>query len=165
MVPAGSDGGGVRGGRAKLGGRGYAPRPRQASPAAKKRVLFVCIGNSCRSQMAEAFARAYGSDVMEVYSAGIAPATIIMPQTRQVLSERNLNVDGQFPKSLEMVSREPFDVLVNMSGARLSTSAARILEWPVADPIGQSEAMYRRVAAQIEALVMRLILELRSASS
>ena len=128
----------------------------------KKRVLFVCIGNSCRSQMAEAFARTYGSDVMEARSAGIAPATIIMPLTRQVLSEKNVSVDGQFPKSLEIIEREPFDLLVNMSGAKLGHASAQVIEWPVPDPVGQNEETYRAVAAEIERLVMGLILELRS---
>ena len=53
----------------------HAP-PARTTPVAKKRVLFVCIGNSCRSQMAEAFARAYGADIMEVQSAGVSPATM-----------------------------------------------------------------------------------------
>jgi len=112
--------------------------------------------------MAEAFARAYGSDVMEARSAGIAPATIIMPLTRQVLGEKNVRVDGQFPKSLEVAAREPFDLLVNMSGAKLGHDSARIVDWPVPDPVGQKEEIYRAVAAEIERLVMGLILELRS---
>jgi arsenate reductase (thioredoxin) len=122
----------------------------------------VCLGNSCRSQMAEAFARTYGSDVMEAHSAGVSPAAIIMPQTRQALIEKNLRVDGQFPKGLEMVSRETFDVVVNMSGVKLAVPAARMVDWPVPDPVGQTEEVYRAVATQIEGLVMRLILELRS---
>jgi arsenate reductase len=55
--------------------------PKKAAPS-KKRVLFVCLGNSCRSQMAEAFARAYGSDVLEARSAGVSPSTIIQPLSR-----------------------------------------------------------------------------------
>jgi len=141
------------------------PRPARSQPAssgrARKRVLFVCIGNSCRSQMAEAFARAYGSDVLSAHSAGLSPAMIIQPQTIQVLRERNVRTDGQFPKNLEVVLREPFDVIVNMSGHPLPIAGVHITEWPVPDPIGQSETVYRNVAVQIEALVMRLILELR----
>ena len=67
--------------------------------AAKKRVLFVCIGNSCRSQMAEAFARAYGADIMEAQSAGVNPATYIAPLTRQTLGERNLISTPISPKA------------------------------------------------------------------
>ena len=142
---------------------GTQPQRRSAPPATRKRVLFVCIGNSCRSQMAEGFARAYGSDVMEVQSAGLSPATVIAPMTRQVLSEHNVNIDGHFPKSLEVVGRQRFDVVVNMSGHPVQMPGASVLTWPVQDPIGRNESVYRTVASQIEGLVMRLILELRSA--
>jgi len=149
---------------------GAKPGAAQAHPVTahgKKRVLFVCIGNSCRSQMAEGFARAYGSDVLAAASAGVSPAMLIAPLTKQVLEERNIRIDGHFPKGLEIVARESFDVIVNMSGfnmtrIKLPGSSARVVDWSVPDPIGQNESVYRTVAAQIEALVMRLILELRS---
>src|SRR5271166_4763718 len=157
MVPSG----GIRGGRHKLGGRAAA-RPFKLAAPAKKRVLFVCIGNSCCSQMAEGFARAYGSDVIDAHSAGLSPSTIIAPLTRQVLEERKINIAGHFPKALEMVAGEKFDIVVNMSGARLVVPAGRVIDWPVTDPIGQKPEVYRSVAGLIEGLVMRLILELRS---
>jgi arsenate reductase len=140
------------------------PVPTQAAPAAprKMRVLFVCIGNSCRSQMAEAFARAYGSDIMMAESAGLMPASIIAPLTRQVLAERNLNISSHYPKGLEIAAREPFDVVVNMSGQRVNLPDARELMWPVRDPIGHPESVYQSVVQQIEGLVMGLILSLRA---
>jgi arsenate reductase len=168
MVPGGGRQGGIRGGRPRLlGPRKIDPAaasqaPKKAAPF-KKRVLFVCLGNSCRSQMAEAFARAYGSDVIEARSAGISPSTIIQPLTKQVLAERNLKVDDQFPKGMEISREEPFDVVVNMSGFPVAVPGARIVAWPVRDPIGEEDTVYRTVAGQIEELVMRLILELRSA--
>jgi arsenate reductase (thioredoxin) len=128
----------------------------------KKRVLFVCIGNSCRSQMAEAFARRYGSDVLEAESAGVYPATIVAPLTSQVLRERNIGIEGHFPKDLSVVLLEPFDLVVNMSGLPLEIPGADRIEWIVPDPIGQPEEVFRSVADQIESLVMRLILDLRS---
>jgi len=176
MVPPDDIKPGFRGNRPRMGGHGVL-KPRtpvapagpvpvaQKVPAAgnnKKRVLFVCIGNSCRSQMAEAFARAYGSDIMVAQSAGLMPAVDIAPLTRQVLAERNLNLDGHFPKSLEMAGREAFDVVVNMSGQPMSLPKARVLTWPVRDPIGHPERVYRDVVQQIEGLVMGLILNLRS---
>jgi len=170
MVPGdGRTPGGIRGGRPRLlGPRRIDPAPapqapRKAAPS-KKRVLFVCIGNSCRSQMAEAFARAYGSDIMLARSAGISPSAIIQPLTTQVLAERNLSVDGQFPKGMEIARDEPFDLVVNMSGVPMPFPGARVVSWTVPDPIGREETVYRAVASQIEALVMQLILELRSGS-
>lgn len=181
MVPDGNDPnetrGGVRGGRHRLLGprvlrQGTGPDPKFSSPAranpsaspkgAKKRVLFVCIGNSCRSQMAEAFARAYGSDVLEARSAGISPATLISPLTKKVLAEHNLNIDDHFPKGMEVAAKERYDILVNMSGTRVSLPGAQVFNWPVEDPIGKAEPVYRTVASQIERLVMRLILDIRS---
>lgn len=139
-----------------------------AQPArGKKRVLFVCIGNSCRSPMAEAFARAYGSDVVEVQSAGLAPAAIVQPLTKQVLEERNISAGDLFAKGLELLRGQTFDVIVNMSGlpmpSTLKAAGSREIVWPVTDPIGQKESVYREVAARIETLVVGLILELRSA--
>jgi len=167
MVPPRRITGGIRGGRPRLRGESPLKPTPQPEPApsrkAKKSILFVCIGNSCRSQMAEAFARAYGSDILSVRSAGLAPASIVQRLTRQVLTEKNISSEGQFPKGLESVAAESFDVVVNISGEPLPSRpvAHRSIEWRVRDPIGQSESLYRSVAAEIEALVMRLILELR----
>lgn len=112
--------------------------------------------------MAEAFARVYGSDVLVPLSAGLTPAAIVAPLTLQVLAEKNIRADEQRPKSLELVSGEPFDLIVNMSGFPLPASPTPVVEWPVRDPIGQEPEVYRTVANEIEGLVMRLILELRS---
>jgi arsenate reductase len=153
--------GGIRGDRPRLRGDSTLnPRPRLKI---KKRVLFVCIGNACRSQMAEAFARTYGSDILIVHSAGLAPAASLPPLTRQMLSEKNISSEGQFPKGVDSFAGEPFDVVVNLSGQRLPPELVkgRLIEWSVRDPIGESDSVYRAVAAQIEGLVMRLILELR----
>ena len=135
--------------------------PVAATKGVKQRVLFLCIGNSCRSQMAEGFARAYGSDVMEIHSAGLAPATIIAPLTKYVLGLRNVRIDDHFPKGLEAVLNQPFDIIVNLSGQPVNLPSGRMLDWPVRDPIGLPEPVYREVAAQIEAMVMRLIIDIR----
>jgi arsenate reductase (thioredoxin) len=112
--------------------------------------------------MAEAFARAYGADVLDVRSAGLSPAMSIAPLTKQVLAEHNLNIDDHFPKGMDLVARKHYDILVNMSGTPFSLPGAQVLNWPVQDPIGQNESVYRSVANQIERLVMRLILEVRN---
>ena len=142
-----------------------APGPRTSrAVSAKKRVLFVCIGNACRSQVAEAFARAYGADVIEAHSAGVSPATMIAPQTAQVLAEWNLPSDNLFPKGLEVIRHQPFDLVVNMSGMPVTLPGTRMVEWTVPDPMGQRDVVHREVAQQLEGLVMRLILDLRTAA-
>ena len=112
--------------------------------------------------MAEAFAQAYGADIIEAQSAGVSPASYIAPLTKQTLGEWNLNIDDHFPKGMDVMQRQTFDVVINMSGTPLRLPAARVIDWAVRDPIGQSEDVYRTVAKQIEGLVMRLILELRT---
>jgi arsenate reductase len=130
-----------------------------------KRVLFLCIGNSCRSQMAEGFARAYGKDVMEPHSAGFFPANIVSSLTMKTMAEKNIGMDLAFPKPIEAaLASGPFEAIVNMSGQKLPAGvrAPKTEDWSVRDPIGENEEVFRTVANQIEHLVMRLILQLRN---
>ena len=128
----------------------------------KTRILFVCIGNSCRSQMAEAFARSYGNDVLTPASAGLSPAFSVAPDTLRAMSERNLDLRDHFPKSIRHLGRAQFDIVVNLSGSPLPDNIApRVLEWDVEDPIGVSYAEHCEIRDLIERLVMSLVLELR----
>jgi arsenate reductase len=130
----------------------------------KDRVLFVCIGNACRSQMAEGFARRYGGDVVEAASAGLAHATHIPVDTLQVMEEKNIPLDGQFPKGLDDVEFSGFDLVVNMSGVPLPPNLTMaVREWEVADPVAKRIDFHRKVRDTIETLVMKLILDLRRA--
>ena len=127
-----------------------------------KRVLFVCIGNSCRSQMAEAFARAYGSDVLVPASAGLAPASRVAPDTLDAMQEKGLNLRDHFPKAIRHLGRVEFDLVLNMSGEPLpDTVRCEVRAWDVADPVSLSYEEHCAVRDEIESLVMHLILELR----
>ena len=127
------------------------------------RVLFLCIGNSCRSQMADGFARTYGADVIESKSAGLAPAISIAPLTRQVMLEKNIDLGDAFPKGVGMVISSGIDLVINMSGHKLaSKTSAPVEDWEIRDPIGQSEDVYRTVRDEIEHRVMTLILTIRA---
>lgn len=126
------------------------------------RVLFVCIGNSCRSQMAEAFGRAYGHDVMIASSAGLSPAWNISPDTALVMGEKNIVLQGQYPKRFNPTQANDFDLIVNISGFDLPGDLRTpVRTWTVRDPINEEHAVHREVRDQIEFLVMELILELR----
>ena len=125
-----------------------------------QKVLFVCLGNACRSQMAEAFARAYGKDVLTPESAGLAPAMAVPIETKQTMAEKNLDISAQFPKSVSAFENGHFDRVVNMSGYPLPRFPMAT-EWNVRDPIGGTADEYRAVRDQIENMVMKLILELR----
>ncbi len=129
----------------------------------KKRVLFLCIGNSCRSQMAEWFARTYGSDVMEPMSAGMAPAMTVSEMTKQVMLDKNIALVDPVPRGIVEFSPGGLDLIVNISGSGLPKAYRSIetIVWTVRDPIGQKQAVYEQVRDEIEGLVMRLILDLR----
>jgi protein-tyrosine-phosphatase len=112
--------------------------------------------------MAEGFARRYGSDVMEPASAGVSPAAIVQALTKQVMQAKNINIDEQYPKDLGSLDVASFDLIVNMSGAKLPASIPiEVREWNVEDPIGRSEEIYCAVCDKIERLVVSLIVELR----
>ena len=127
-----------------------------------KRVMFVCIGNSCRSQMAEGFARAYGLDVMAAESSGLSPATGVARGTVRTMAEKNIDISAHSPKAFDPAHASEYDVIINMSGFALTGDVLeRERDWDVLDPIGQSPEIYRQVCDQIEVLVMDLINELR----
>ena len=133
-------------------------------PAGKKRVLFVCIGNSCRSQMAEGFARTLGGDVMIPASAGIAPAAVVAPDTLRAMDQKNIDLRDHFPKSLRQMARADFDLVINMTGSFLPKELkGRVIDWEVADPVFMEFAEHCEIRDAIEKLVMTLILELRAA--
>jgi protein-tyrosine-phosphatase len=128
--------------------------------------LFVCLGNSCRSQMAEAFARALGSDVIVPASAGLAPAMCIAPDTIAAMAEKDIVVRDHFPKSVRNLARIRFDVVVNMAQRPLPSllvegKPVRVLEWEIPDPIGMTYEQHCQVRDGIERKVVELIEELR----
>ena len=140
------------------------PSPVEPAASRRVRVLFVCIGNSCRSQMAEGFAQHYGQDVLEAASAGIAPATLVAPLTRKAMLEtKHIDLEQHWPKSVFEVPG-PFDLIVNMSGHPLppALTAAEKRTWTVHDPVAGDESVHIQVANQIESLVQQLILEIRA---
>jgi arsenate reductase len=125
------------------------------------RLLFVCIGNACRSQMAEAFARACGSDVAIAQSAGLWPAGRVSPATADLMREKNIDLDGCSPKGLDRTGTD-FDLIVNMSGRPLrGLVSAPVRDWDVEDPICLTDDEHREVRDRIEALVRDLLDELR----
>jgi arsenate reductase (thioredoxin) len=112
--------------------------------------------------MAEAFARTYGSDVLIPASAGLTPASDLPRDTISAMAEKNIDLSGQFPKSLRQLQRAKFDLVINMSGYSVPWERnVPIEEWPVPDPIVMDYEEHCQVRDQIETLVMNLILDLR----
>lgn len=93
-------------------------------PAAKKlKILFLCTGNSCRSQMAEGWARALKSDAIEPYSAGIETHGL-NPRAVSVMAEAGVDISGQSSKKVEDLRDMEFDVVVTVCGHANETCPA-----------------------------------------
>jgi arsenate reductase len=128
------------------------------------KVLFVCVGNSCRSQMAEALARHHASDVIEAASAGILPLGSIMEKTTEVLEERGISLAGQYSKGLRETRPFQPDLIVNMTetpGTMLFPHD-RVIDWRIQDPYPGGMETYRRICDDIEARVKGLAELLRA---
>ena len=80
-----------------------------------KKIIFVCVENSCRSQIAEAFAKIYSKDRLKVMSAGAKPSGSINPKAIKLMSELGYELTGHYSKSVETVS-ENVDYLITMGG-------------------------------------------------
>jgi len=81
--------------------------------APKLKVLFLCTGNACRSQMAEAFARKLRGDVIEPYSAGVAPFRVL-PETVEVMAEVDCDLSGHYAKHVDALRKVKFDYVVTL---------------------------------------------------
>ncbi len=136
----------------------------------KKRVVFLCTGNSCRSQMAEGFARYYGSEVMEVFSAGISPSGINQ-RAAEVMKEEGIDISGHSSDPVDMELVNNADLLVTLCGnARESCPAVpasvKKIHWDLEDPTAASgseeEIMekFRETRDKIKTLVKSLVDEL-----
>lgn len=132
-------------------------------PAPLPRVVFVCLGNVCRSQMAEAFGRSLGRDTFVSSSAGLTPGMMVDPVTKQVMAEKGLDLETQFPKSIATAAVQGAELVVNMSGYPLPPGIKwPMLEWRVPDPHTKPIEFHREVRDLLERLVMQLVLEYRT---
>jgi protein-tyrosine-phosphatase len=126
------------------------------------RVLFVCVENSNRSQMAEGFARRLGGDRVDACSAGSRPSGRINPRAIAFMTERGIDLTAQHSKSLDDVGSEPFDAVVTMGcgDACPWIAAARREDWALPDPKSLDDAGFRQVRDDIERRVAGLLREL-----
>jgi arsenate reductase (thioredoxin) len=132
----------------------------------KTKVLFVCMGNCVRSQMAEAIARYTASDVIAAESAGVRPLGFIDPTALKVLANRGISVDGQFSKGLHSHKLEKPDLIVNMSGLpgkSLFHHEQVFEDWRIPDPFGDDVETHARICDQIDSHIRELAERLRAA--
>ncbi len=128
----------------------------------KKRILFVCVGNTCRSQMAEGFARRYGGEGVEVRSAGTSAAGYVSKSTVKAMEEVGIDISGHASKQLTEEMLEWADVVVTL-GCRPASELCPVtfkgekLDWKIDDPLGRPWEVMVRVRDDIEKKVRGLI--------
>lgn len=135
------------------------PSDKQAIP---KRVLFVCVENSCRSQLAEAFARLHGDEAITAYSAGSRPSGHVNPKAVAAMQELGYDLNGHQSKSLDDVPDVEYDYAITMGcGDECPLVRARHREdWGIPDPKHMEPDEFRQVRDLIEAKVKTLLVSL-----
>jgi glutathione/glutaredoxin type arsenate reductase len=128
----------------------------------KKTVLFVCVHNAGRSQMAAGFMRALGGDRVEVLSAGSAPKDSINPVAVEAMAEVGIDIADQQPKILTPQSVQQSDVVITMGcgDACPYYPGKRYEDWKLDDPAGEGVETVRIIRDEIKARVEELLSEL-----
>lgn len=126
-------------------------------PAPK--LLFVCIGNSCRSQISEGFARHLGAGLVEAFSAGSRPAGFVAPGAIETMREKGIDISQNASKSVEDFRGMSFDYVITMGcgDACPWVPAKHRLDWQIPDPIGKSPEFFREVRDLIESKIKSLL--------
>lgn len=128
----------------------------------KKRVLFVCVENSNRSQMAEAFARIHGGDAIEAYSAGSRPSGKVNPRAIQFMNERDYDLSAHTSKGIDRFNGQPITAAVTMGcGDACPLVLADLREdWQIPDPKELPDDEFRRIRDLIEEKVKLLLVSI-----
>ena len=126
------------------------------------RVLFVCVENANRSQMAEAFARLHGGDRVEAHSAGSRPSGMINPKAVRFMAELGYDLTTHGSKSLDEIEGIDFDAVITMGCGDSCpwVPAKRREDWALPDPKHMEDEAYRTVRDDISARVRRLLTDL-----
>jgi arsenate reductase len=130
--------------------------------SARPSVLFVCVHNAGRSQMAAAFLRRRAGDVIEVRSAGTTPADEIQPAVREAMAEVGIDLADAVPTALETDAVEASNVVITMGcgDACPVFPGRRYLDWELADPAGRPIEEVRAIRDDIDQRVADLVAEL-----
>lgn len=124
----------------------------------RKKVAFVCVHNSCRSQMAEAWAKKLGSDVLEAYSAGTEEYPEVKPGAVQVMEEAGVKMSEHSPKLLSDIPKE-IDILITMGCNVVCpyVPCSHSEDWGLQDPSGGPIEGFRKTRDVIKEKVEDLI--------
>lgn len=126
-----------------------------------RRVLFVCVENASRSQMAEAFAEYYGKGKIEAISAGTMPSTEVNPIVVQVMGEKGIDISKNKPKLVNTQMVQKADVIIVMGcdaqGFCPAPLLNKVVDWKLEDPKGKPIEKVREIRDEIERRVKKLI--------
>jgi arsenate reductase (thioredoxin) len=136
-----------------------------------KKIMFLCTANSCRSQMAEGFAKEYGKGIVEVYSAGLMAAGV-QQRAIAVMKEIGIDISRQQSKEIDANLLRQMDIVITLCGhaeetCPLTPPEIRRIHWPIKDPVGttgtEEQIMneFRRARDEIKEKVEGLIREIR----
>ncbi len=132
---------------------------------ANPRVLFLCVGNTCRSQMAEGFARSYGVDKVDIKSAGTHAFGVVNGLSTESMAEIGIDISTQSSDQFTLDMIDWADIVVTLGCCKADELCpadfqGRKLDWPIADPFGGPSDMMERVRNDIDRRVKGLLVEL-----
>jgi arsenate reductase len=129
--------------------------------ASMKRILFVCVENAGRSQMAEAFANHYGKGKLVASSAGVMLADRVNPLVVEVMKEKGIDISENKPKLLTTQMVQEADQIITMSCSVEKFCPApllkNVIDWALEDPKGKPAETVRQIRDEIETMVLKLI--------
>ncbi|MDA8088744.1 MAG: arsenate reductase ArsC [Nitrospiraceae bacterium] len=136
------------------------------------KIIFLCTGNTCRSQMAEGFARELGKGVVEAYSAGVNPAGHVHPKAISVMKEAGIDISRQTSKGIDPELLMKMDMVITLCGNAEATCPMtpppiKRQHWPIEDPVRatgtEEEVMneFRKARDEIKFRIQNLVKELR----
>ncbi|MFE3269313.1 arsenate reductase ArsC [Streptomyces sp. NPDC059215] len=136
------------------------------TPAEQPSVLFVCVHNAGRSQMAAAFLTYLAGDRVQVRSAGSAPASTVNPAVVEAMTEVGIDVSAEVPKVLTVEAVQASDVVITMGCGDTCPvfPGKRYLDWELQDPAGHGVDAVRPIRDEIEKRIRGLINEIAPAS-
>ena len=144
-------------------------KPARQQRTQKLRVMFVCIGNSCRSPMAESIAIRDAGDLIEPSSAGLSALGVVQEQTLETLRRNGYPTAALQSKAIAKSEWAAADLIINMSGYHKQRTFPRtdwhkIEDWDIDDPYGEDSQVYQRTFDDIRTRIEALMLRLRASS-
>ncbi|MEK7235775.1 MAG: arsenate reductase ArsC [Nitrospirota bacterium] len=135
-----------------------------------KKIMFLCTANSCRSQMAEGFAREYGKGIIETFSAGLFPS-YVHPRAIEVMKETGIDISNQKSKAIDEKILKQMDIIITLCGhaeamCPMTPPAIKKIHWPIEDPVGTTGTeediinAFRKARDEIKIKIQGLIKDL-----